>query len=168
MGDDDMTAIFGALSVVMTAGIMIEFWYVWFHGLRKTEKRADAVMMEVLTTHGRESWDRMMRNLSGNYLGAVEDNALVDLLVVKYRDKSIQDVEKAERVRGTGTYDPRASDVVNGERLTQFYISTGASTTDQQARHQQEWLRADYNAHTRLLQDLERSRAVQSERDRDR
>lgn len=159
-----MTAIFGTLSVVMTAGLLVLFWHYYFHMLRKREARAKAVVMEVIATHGMLSWDQMMRKLSANYLGGVEDNALVDLLVVKYRDKSIQDVENAERSHGTGKYDPRASDVVNSAKLDEFYIGTGRLTAEQRRLQEEEWRRADYNAHTRLLDELERSRAARNER----
>jgi hypothetical protein len=122
MANDEATTIFGALSIVETVILLFIVWYVGIKTLRKRINRADAFYKAVIKTHGRQSFDQIMRMYNANHEGAVDDNATLDLMVKKYHDTPLKEFEDTNK--HYGSYSASAGDIVNDARRRKYYHDT--------------------------------------------
>ncbi len=149
MSNGEVTAVLGALSVLVTLGILVEFWYGYVKTTRKSTRRADAFWKAVVDTQGRKSYDDIMRAVTKDYRGGVDDNQVLDLLVTKYKDVTIQQLEQENPF--AGKYNPKAQYNVNANQLNDFYMSHQDISHQQAAQKTQERDFADLAALDRLI-----------------
>jgi hypothetical protein len=153
MSDENMTVIFGVLSIIPTLILMFELWYVYVKHLRKRFARADALLKAVVDTRGRMSFDEIMRSESHNYQGGVDDNVLLDLLVLRYKDIPLATIEAKNPQ--SGTYRPGADYEINSRHrtLAEIDASETGKVRTRKAADQQKYAR--YNALAKLVRERE-------------
>jgi len=153
MSNGELTAVFGALSIFVTLAILVEVWYGYVKVTRKSTVRADAFWKAVLDTQGRKSWDEIMRSVTADYRGGVDDNQVLDLLVTKYKDVTIQQIESENPY--AGKYNPKAHYNVNTNQLNDFYATHQSLTREQGERKLQQRNFADLAALNRILDQVD-------------
>ena len=148
-----MTVIFGVLSIIPTLILMFELWYVYVKVLRKRFARAEAYLKAVVDTQGRASFDEIMRLNSLNHAGGVDDNVLLDLLVIKYKDVTLAQLEAANPQ--SGTYRPGADSDINARHRTQAEFDAEAAGKIQNRKLETQHKYARYNALSKLVRQKE-------------
>lgn len=153
MGDEQMTVIFGVLSIIPTLILMFELWWVYVKVLRKRFMRAEALLKAVIDTQGRASFDEIIRLNTLNHAGGVDDNVVLDLLVSKYKGVTIKQLEAANSQ--SGTYRPGADSDLNARHRTQAEFDAEASGRIANAKVETQHKYARYNALAKLIRQKE-------------
>lgn len=122
MANDEATVIFGVLSVVETVVLLFIVWYIGIKTLRKRINRADAFYKVVVKTHGRQSFDQIMRTYNGNHEGAIDDNATLDLIAKKHGAEPLEKFEQTNK--HYGSYSADATELVNDARRRKYFHET--------------------------------------------
>lgn len=161
MSNGELTAVFGVLSILATVAILFEVWVVYAKYTRKSTARADAFWKAVVDTHGRKSFDDIMRAVTADYRAGINDNQVLDLLVTKYKGVTIQKLESKNPY--AGKYNPRARYNVQSNQINSYYAAHQNATREEADRKAQERDFADLTALDRLLaEDDARAAAVPS------
>lgn len=151
MGDDDSTVIFGAMTVFVTAVALFEFWYVKIKVQDKRFRRAEGFFKYVLRERGRMSWDDIMRKVTADHAGEIDDNVVLEVIASLMKKYSIHDIEKMNPQ--SGTYDAKAPTSLNNRHATESDESAGINDDleDDSARRDEE--QAEYRALVRVLDE---------------
>ncbi len=151
MGDDDATVVFGAMSVFVTVVILFEFWYVQIKVQRKRIRRAQGFFKYVLKGRGRQSWDDIMREITADHAGEIDDNVALEVMASIMDKHTIQDIEKMNPY--SGLYDPKAPAAVNNRHATEADAAVGIfdDLQDTSSKHDDE--QAEYRALLRVTEN---------------